>query len=133
MKLVSSARRQQDSSSMPQQLSNLLHPNTIPPPKGFEGRSGIDPLYTQVLDQVFCDVDLDGRELYSHFRTVVGTAPLGFNPLPMEAPSTLLRIPNISTTLCFLHSLNARYVNNRYYLHSLIPFAHPYLCLYPQD
>ena len=78
---------------------------SLPQSTTHEGRSGIDLLYTQVLDQVFCDADSDEEELYSCFRTVVGTVSLVFNPLPMEALSTLLRISNISTTLRFLYSL----------------------------
>ena len=70
-----------------------------------EGESGIDQLYTQVLKQAFCDVGSDEQELCSCFRTVVGTLLLVFNPLPMEALSTLLKISNIPTTLCLLHSV----------------------------
>ena len=71
----------------------------------YEGRSGIDPLYTQVLEQVFCDVGLDELELYSQFRSVVGMVLLGFNPFSKKALSTLLRTSNISATLRSLHSL----------------------------
>ena len=70
-----------------------------------EGKSGIDLLYTQVLEQAFCDVDSDQQELYSHFRSVVGMVLLLFNPLPIKALSTLLKMPNISITLCSLHSV----------------------------
>jgi len=70
-----------------------------------EGKSGIDLLYTQVLGQAFCDADSDEQELYSHFRSVVGTVMLVFNPLPMDALSTFLRISDVSTTIRPLHSL----------------------------
>jgi len=70
-----------------------------------EGKSGIDPLYTQILDQAFFDVDSDEIELYSHFRSVVGMVLLVFNPLPMKVLSTILRRPDISTTLHSLHSV----------------------------
>ena len=80
-------------------ITSLPHSTT------HEGKSGIDQLYTQVLEQAFHDVDAHEQELYSCFRTVVGTALLVFNPLPMEALSTLLKIFNIPTTLCFLHSV----------------------------
>ena len=70
-----------------------------------EGRSGIDQLYTQVLEQAFHDVHTDNREFYSHLRSVLGTVLLAFNPLPMKALSTLLRMSNIPTTLHSLHSL----------------------------
>ena len=78
---------------------------SLPQSTTHEGKSGIDLLYTQVLGQVFCDADLDEQELYSHFRSVVGTMLLIFNPLPMEALSTLLKTSDISTTLRPLHSL----------------------------
>ena len=68
-----------------------------------EGKSGIDLLYTQVLEQAFCDVELD--ELYSHFRSVVGMVLFMFNPLTMKALSTLLKMPKISITLRSLHSV----------------------------
>ena len=70
-----------------------------------EGKSGVDLLYTQVLGQVFHDADSDEQELYSCFRSVVGTVMLVFNPLPLETLSTLLRTSDISATLCPLHSL----------------------------
>jgi len=78
---------------------------SLPQSTAHEGRSGIDLLYTQVLEQAFHNVDLDGQALYSRFRSVVGAALLVFNPLPMETLSTLLRTPHISTTLRSLHSL----------------------------
>ena len=70
-----------------------------------EGKSGIDLLYTQVLEQAFSDVALNEQELYSHFRSVVGAVLLLFNPLPMEALSTLLGTIDVPATLCSLHSL----------------------------
>ena len=79
----------------------------ISPPQStvHEGKSGIDLLYTQILEQAFSDVDSDEQELYSHFRSVVGMVLLVFNSLPMKALSTLLRISGISTTLHSLHSV----------------------------
>ena len=70
-----------------------------------EGRSGIDLLYTQVLEQAVDDMDVDAEEVHSHFKTVVGAVILVFNPLSARALSDLLRVPGISTTLCSLHSL----------------------------
>jgi len=78
---------------------------SLPQSTAHEGKSGIDLLYTQVLDQAFCDVDLDETVLYSRFRSVVGAVLLVFNPLQMEALSTLIKTPHISTTLHSLHSL----------------------------
>ena len=70
-----------------------------------EGKSGIDLLYTKILEQVFCDANPDEQELYSQFRSVIGMVLLVFNPLPVEALSTLLRTSNISLTLRSLHSV----------------------------
>ena len=70
-----------------------------------EGRSGIDLLYTQVLEQVIDDMGTDVEEICSHVRAVVGAVLLVFNSLSMEALSDLLGVPNISTTLRSLHSL----------------------------
>jgi len=70
-----------------------------------EGRSGLDMLYTQVLEQAVDDVDADDEEFYSHFKTVVGAVLLVFNPLSVKALSTLLGVSGVSTTLRSLHSL----------------------------
>ena len=70
-----------------------------------EGRSGIDLLYTQVLEQAADDMDIHAKEIYSHFRTTLGAVLLVFNPLSMTALSDLLKVSNISTTLHSLHSL----------------------------
>jgi len=70
-----------------------------------EGKFGINLLYTQVLEQAFCDVDLDEEELYSHFRSTVGMVLLVFNPLPINALSALLGTSDIFTTLQSLHSV----------------------------
>jgi len=72
-----------------------------------EGRSGIDLLYTQVLEQAVADVDTDDDdgEIHRCFRTVVGTVVLVFNPLSIRALSDLLRMTSILTTLHSLHSL----------------------------
>ena len=78
---------------------------SLPQSTTHEGKSGIDLLYTQVLEQAFYNVGSDGQELYSCFRSVVGAVVLVFNPLPIKALSTLLGISNISATLCSLHSL----------------------------
>ena len=72
-----------------------------------EGK-GIDPLYTQVLEQAVDNVDVDDMDkdkIYSRFKTVVGTVLLVFNPLSVGALSDLLKISTIPTTLHSLHSL----------------------------
>ena len=78
---------------------------SLPQNMSHEGKSGIDLLYAQVLEQAFFDVELDDQELYSRFRSVVGAVLLVFNPLPAKALSTLLRTSSISTTLHSLHSV----------------------------
>jgi len=70
-----------------------------------EGHSGIDFLYTQILEQAVDDIDVDAEKVYSRFKTVVGAVLLVLNPLSARALSDLLRIPRISTTLYSLHSL----------------------------
>ena len=85
-----------------QQLSRIT---SVPQSTSHEGRSGIDILYTQVLEQAVDDVDMDDEEFYSHFRTVIGAVLLVFNPLSTKALSELLKVSGISTTLRSLHSL----------------------------
>ena len=70
-----------------------------------EGRSGIDRLYTEVLQQAFLNIRADDGKFYSRFQSVVGAALLVFNPLSVIALSDLLGIPYASTTLRSLHSL----------------------------
>jgi len=78
---------------------------SLPQSTTHEGKSGIDFLYTKVLEQVFSNVGLDEQELYSQFRSVVGSVSLVHNPLSMKTLSTLLGIPDISITLRSLHSV----------------------------
>jgi hypothetical protein len=78
---------------------------SLPQSTTHEGRSGIDLLYTQVLEQVFSDVDSHEQELCSRFRSVVGMVLLVFNPLPMKMLSILLRTSGISATLRSLRSV----------------------------
>ena len=72
-----------------------------------EGRSGLDKLYTEVLQVAFLDEQPDDEEFYSHFRSVVGVVVLVFNPLPITTLSNILQISasNVSTVLRSLHSL----------------------------
>jgi len=85
-----------------EQLDRIV---SLPQDTTHEGRSGIDLLYTQVLEQALDDMDADAEEIYSRFRTVVGAVLLVLNPLSMTALSELLRVSSISTTLRPLHSL----------------------------
>ena len=70
-----------------------------------EGRSGIDQLYTEILQQAFLSVRADDGRFYSRFRSVVGAVSLVFNPLSATGLSILLGTPHVSTTLRSLHSL----------------------------
>jgi hypothetical protein len=86
-----------------EQLSRIT---SLPQSTSHEGMSGINLLYTQVLEQVVDDVgDVDTKEFCSHFRTVVGAVLLVFNPLSVKALSDLLGVPGTSTILHPLHSL----------------------------
>jgi len=78
---------------------------SLPQSTVHEGQSGIDLLYTQILEQAVDEVDADVGEIHSRFRTVVGVVLLVLNPLPMTALSDLLKMTNISTTLRSLHSV----------------------------
>jgi hypothetical protein len=78
---------------------------SLPQSTFHEGRSGIDPLYTQVLEQAVDGVDVGDEELHSCLKTIVGAVVLAFNPLSVKALSDLLRVPGTSTILRPLHSL----------------------------
>ena len=52
-----------------------------------EGQSGVDLLYTQVLEEAFYSID---QEFYSHFKSVLGAVLLIFNPLSINTLSHLL-------------------------------------------
>jgi len=97
VKLVASRNR-----TPTEQLDRII---SLPQSTAHEGRFGIDLLYTQVLEQVVDDMDVDAEEIHSRFKSVIGAVLLVLNPLSARALSDLLRVPGISTTLCFLHSL----------------------------
>ena len=89
-----------------QRLATLL---SLPDNTTYEGRSGVDSLYTEVLRQAYHNLDFDNQEKYCYFRSVVGAVVLAFNPLSMNSLSSLLYNVNtpsdISTILNPLHSL----------------------------
>ena len=87
-----------------EQLERII---SLPRRTAHEGRSGIDLLYTQVLEQAVANVDTDEdeEEIYSRFKMAVGTVLLVFNSLSVRALSNLIRVPGISTTFRSLHSL----------------------------
>ena len=73
---------------------------SLPESTTHEGKSGIDLLYARVLEQAFSNVDSDGQEIYTNFRSVVGAILLVFNSLSMKALSALFGASDIPT----LHS-----------------------------
>ena len=72
-----------------------------------EGKSGVDQLYTTVLQQGFSHLQADGSQEYYRFKTVIGTVVLLFNPLSIKGLSELLGCaPHyIRSTIRPLHSL----------------------------
>jgi len=72
-----------------------------------EGKSGVDQLYTQVLQQAFSGVQVETSQQCLRFRTVVGTVLLIFNPLSIKSLSELLAhsTQHIHSTIRSLHSL----------------------------
>ena len=87
------------------QLEKII---SLPQSTAHEGRSGIDLLYTQVLEQAIADVGADYEdddEIHQCFKTVVGAVLLVFNPLSSRTLSDLLKVSGILTTLRSLHSL----------------------------
>jgi len=97
VKFVTSKNR-----TLTEQLDRII---SLPQSTAHEGRSGIDLLYTQVLEQAVDGVDAGDEEIHSRFKTVVGAVLLVLDPLSVRALSDLLRVPSISTTLRSLHSL----------------------------
>jgi len=72
-----------------------------------EGKSGVDELYTKVLQQAFGNVHAENSQQCLRFRTVVGTVLLIFNSLSIESLSELLGLntQHIHSTIRSLHSL----------------------------
>jgi hypothetical protein len=70
-----------------------------------EGRAGIDPLYTQVLQLAFSGIT--ETVVFTNLRKVLGTVILAFNPLSREQVAKILGVsaPLITTTLRHLHSV----------------------------
>ena len=76
-----------------QQLERIV---SLPQNTAYEGRAGVDLLYTQILEQAADDVgtvQYDG-EIYAYFRTVVGAVLLAHNPCTtLHSFHSLLIIP----------------------------------------
>ena len=80
---------------------------SLPQSTAEEGKSGVDQLYTKVLEQTFHAVHTNNSQGSLCFQTVVGTVLLIFNPLPIKALSELLGhgVPYIHSAVRSLHSL----------------------------
>ena len=87
---------------------------SLPQNTVYEGQTGVDTLYTEVLMQAFHDMDLNNlklgdQEVFQCLRSVVGAVLLVFNPLSMKSLSDLLTnfntLSDISTPLQSFHSL----------------------------
>ena len=64
---------------------------SLPESTAEEGKSGVDQLYTKVLEQAFHTIHADNSQSYLRFQNVVGTVVLIFNPLyqgPFRTPGT---------------------------------------------
>ena len=70
-----------------------------------EGRSGLDQLYTQVLQLAFLNIRAGDEKFHSRFKSVVGAVLLVSNPLSVATLSHLLGASDILTALRSLHSL----------------------------
>ena len=72
-----------------------------------EGRSGVDQLYTKVLQQAFIDVPPDNTQPYFQFQSVVGAVLLILDPLSIKDLSELLGLStqHIRNTIRSLHSV----------------------------
>ena len=72
-----------------------------------EGKSGVDQLYTKVLQHAFHNVGDDDNQFYTNLQTVMGTVLLIFNPLSINALSKLLNytLQSILSIIRSLHSV----------------------------
>ena len=71
-------------------LERLSLITTLPESTVEEGKSGVDQLYTQILQQAFSSVHPGNNQRYLQFQTVVGAVLLLFDPLPIMDLSDLL-------------------------------------------
>jgi len=80
---------------------------SLPQSTAEEGRSGVDQLYTKVLEQAFHNIHTDSSQHHSCFQAVVGAVVLILNPLSIKGLSQLLRYDtsDIRSTIRSLHSL----------------------------
>ena len=93
-----------ESDPLPERLATIT---SLPDSTIEEGKSGVDQLYTKVLQQAFSHIHMDNHQQSLHFQTVVGTILLLFNPLSMKGLSELMGCSpqRIRSTVRSLHSL----------------------------
>jgi len=74
-----------------------------------EGKSGVDQLYTNVLNHAFHNIQANNTQFYTHLQSILGTVLLIFNPLSIKGLSELLgghhTPPSILSTIRSLHSV----------------------------
>lgn len=73
----------------------------------YEGASGIDPLYTRILDENYPVHSLQVSAIHERLQNILGTIVTAFNPLSRASMAPLLGISSgdIYTSLRHLHSL----------------------------
>ena len=93
-----------ETNSLPERLSLIT---SLPQSTIEEGRSGVDQLYTQILQQAFSGIHPGNSQQYLQFRNVVGAILLLFDPLSIKDLSDLLgcSIQYIQNITRSLHSL----------------------------
>ena len=93
-----------ESDPLPERLALIT---SLPESTVEEGKSGVDQLYTAVLQQAFSHTHTDNHQKYHHFQTIVGTVLLLFNPLSIKGLSELMgySTQRIRSTIRPLYSL----------------------------
>ena len=88
-------------------IDRLVLVTSLPESTAKEGRSGVDQLYTKVLQQAFIDVLPDNTQAYLQFQSVVGAVLLILDPLSIKGLSDLLgpSTQHIRNTIRSLHSV----------------------------
>ncbi|KIM79726.1 hypothetical protein PILCRDRAFT_10209 [Piloderma croceum F 1598] len=73
----------------------------------YEGRSGIDVTYRQILLQSFKGIDIDDTDCLEQLRLVIGSVVLALNPLSCASLTALLRLPSnrVWNVMDSLHSV----------------------------
>jgi len=88
-------------------VKRLILITSLPESTVEEGRSGIDQLYTKVLEHALHTIHTDNSQHLSCFQAAVGAVVLVFNPLSIKGLSELLGydVSDIRSTIRSLHSL----------------------------